>query len=354
MAVAVSDSLQSILVVDDEELVRAVLKAQLENIGFACQTAASGRAAIEAIEKTDFSVVLLDITMPVMDGLGVLAEIRGVEPTLPVVMVTAVADMDNVRRALRLGAYDYLLKPVEPEELENAVRRAVEYRLLQLSNREYQRHLEQMVRERTAALQNAVEKIERTYQETILALGSALETRDVETETHALRVARYAEILAVVLEISDKQQLAEVQRGSYLHDVGKIGVPDSILLKPGPLDDEEWAIMRTHPELGKRMVEGIEFLKGAIPIIHCHHERYDGTGYPRGLSGDDIPLGARIFAIADALDAMLSDRPYRKAFAYQTAAREINKGVGRQFDPAAVAAFNQVPPDQMASVRQIK
>ncbi len=197
----------------------------------------------------------------------------------------------------------------------------------------------------------ALDELESTYDDTLAALSGALDLRDNETEGHARRVTRYSVRIAEVMG-SRGQILVDIERGALLHDIGKIGVPDAILLKPAKLTDEEWAVMRTHPHLGYQMIRNIRFLSGASPIVLHHHERYDGGGYPAGLTGQDIPLGARIFAIADTFDAMTSDRPYRKALPYEAARDEIGRCAGSQFDPVVVEAFCQVPEEEWADIRE--
>lgn len=215
----------------------------------------------------------------------------------------------------------------------------MEHGYLSRQIKQNQIHLEQQVSERTRELAAALEQVNKTYDATILALGSALETRDIETQSHSVRVARYSCLLASRLGLNEVERLTNIQRGAYLHDIGKIGVPDAILRKPMSLNDDEWEIMKRHPQIGKDVIEGIEFLRGSTPIVYCHHERYDGKGYPRGLAGDEIPIEARIFAVADAVDAMTSDRPYRKAMSIGKAKQEIQRLTGAQFDPQVAKAL---------------
>ena len=209
-------------------------------------------------------------------------------------------------------------------------------------NREYQKNLEAKVEDRTKQLSRALYEIKRTYQLTILALGAALETRDYETQNHSLRVAHFSRIIALELGIEDEKQLTDIERGAYLHDIGKIGVPDHILRKPTSLSDGEWHIMRNHPDIGQRLIHKIGFLQGAAPIVHCHHERFDGSGYPEGLKGTEIPIGAKIFAVADAFDAMTSKRPYGEVLSYEQARESIVKESEKQFDPVVVKAFVRI------------
>lgn len=337
-----AENKRRILAVDDETDIRIILSRRLKRDGYDCVVAANGLEALKEARKEKLDLVLLDINMPHMSGTETLARIKEIDQDLPVVMVSSVDSLDTVRQTLREGAYDYLVKPIDFEEFDIAVRRALIHGELLRENREYQRNLEKMVSQRTRALTEALEETRRTYQLTILALGAALETRDIETQTHSLRVAHYARIIALELGIEDEETLTDIERGAYLHDIGKIGVPDNILRKPASLTEEEWQIMRTHTEIGKGLIKRIEFLRGAAPVVHSHHERYDGTGYPEGLKGDKIPIGAKIFAVADALDAMTSERPYGEVLSFEDAKENIIKESGKQFDPKVVEAFSRV------------
>jgi putative nucleotidyltransferase with HDIG domain len=251
-------------------------------------------------------------------------------------------DLEAAIGALRSGAYDYLLKPFEKEQLYHSVRRALEHRRLVLENRRYQQDLERLVAERTAQLQQALAELEQSYDYTLEALGGALDLKDAETEGHCRRVTAYTIAIGQAMGL-DPSTLRQMARGAFLHDIGKMGIPDAILRKPGPLTAEEEAIMRRHCEIGYQVLQSIPFLREAAQIVLCHQERYDGSGYPRGLRGEEIPLGARIFAVADALDAMISDRPYRKALPIDVAREEIRRCAGTQFDPQVVEVFLSLP-----------
>jgi HD-GYP domain-containing protein (c-di-GMP phosphodiesterase class II) len=196
----------------------------------------------------------------------------------------------------------------------------------------------------------AYRQLQETYRATLETLGAALDSRDVGTEAHSRRVHGYALATARMHGLME-EELVDLAHGVLLHDIGKIGIPDNILLKPGSLSSEEWAIMRRHPEIGKRLIENIPFLKGAVPIVYCHHERWDGTGYPQGLKGAAIPLGARIFMVVDAFDAMTFDRPYSRAISFEAAKAEIRRCAGSHFDPAVVASFLRVPDAVLAEIR---
>ncbi|HEU4400808.1 MAG TPA: HD domain-containing phosphohydrolase [Candidatus Polarisedimenticolia bacterium] len=333
-----------ILVVDDEQAIRDVLTEGLNDTGYRCDTARDGSEALEKVKANGFQLVVSDIDMPQMDGVRLVQEIKKVRPDTEIIMLTGVVDVDVAVQAIRLGASDYLTKPFNLAEVRITVERALEKRRLVLENREYQRTLEARVLERTADLN-------RSYQTTLEALATALDTRDTETLGHSLRVAAYTVAVARRMGVSEPD-LTDIYRGALLHDVGKIGVPDAILRKPGKLTPEEWVEMRKHPEIGYRILEGIHFLEAARQVVLCHQERFDGTGYPRGLKGQEIPLGARVFSVVDTLDAMTSDRCYRKALPYETARAEIIRYSGTQFDPDVVAVFLEIPPEEWTGIHQ--
>jgi putative nucleotidyltransferase with HDIG domain len=265
-------------------------------------------------------------------------------------MMTGVHDLPVGIEAMKEGCDDYLVKPFEMEEAVRRLQRALEKKFLERRIESYRVGLEGMVDQRTSELRKAMKHIESTYDETLGALGAALDLRDNETAGHSCRVMRYSVAMARQMGCSD-EQITNIARGAYLHDIGKIGVPDAILRKPAKLTDEETAIMRTHVRIGYELVCRIAFLKDAAAIVLTHHERYDGTGYPQGLVGKEIPLGSRIFAVADTLDAMTSDRPYRHALPYSTAHDEIVRGSGKQFDPEVVQAFVRITETEFAQIR---
>ena len=287
--------------------------------------------------------------MPGIDGLTLLERLKERQPDIPVIMVTAVHDISVALGSIRNGAYDYLLKPFEREQLLATVRRALENRRLRLENREYQMNLEALVEKKTEQLRGAMGdlkramgELERSYDITLQALGDALDLKDAETEGHSKRVTAYTIAIAKRVGV-EEDKLKIIARGAFLHDIGKMAIPDAILRKPGPLTDEERAIMREHCYRGYQIVKRIPFLQEAADIVYSHQECYDGSGYPRGLRGDEIPLGSRIFAIADTLDAITSDRPYRRAQSFRAAKNEIMRYAGTQFDPEIVRVFVGMP-----------
>jgi cyclic di-GMP phosphodiesterase len=302
-----------ILVVDDEEPIREIVASMLSAAGYSCKQAASGMEALAVLNSgEEFELMLSDLMMADLDGIGLLERTKEKYPDMPVVMVTAVHDISVALAAIRNGAYDYLLKPFEREQLLATVSRALENRRLKLENRTYQTNLESLVAARTHQLQAALRDLEGSYDMTLQALGDALDLKDEETQFHSRRVTAFTIAIAKAMGVP-QEQIPVIARGAYLHDVGKIAIPDAILRKPGKLTAEEMTIMREHCYKGYEIVKKIPFLAEACDIIYSHQERYDGTGYPRGLKGSEIPLGARIFSVADTLDAITSDRAYRAA-----------------------------------------
>jgi len=334
---------ERILIVDDEPYVRTLMAAMLEKSNYATVLAANGGEAIEHVEQDPpYDLILSDIVMSGVDGIGLLERARELHPNTPIVMVTAIHDVGVAISAMRKGAYDYLLKPFEKEQLLVTVRRALDYRRLVQQNLIYRHNLEQLVSARTEMLRQAMADLERSYDITLEALGDALDLKDAETEGHSRRVTAYTIALARHCGV-DLAQSRIIARGAFLHDIGKMAIPDAILLKPGRLDPEEQAIMREHCARGYQIVRKIPFLEEAAEIVYSHQEYYDGNGYPRGLRADEIPLGARIFAVADTLDAITSDRPYRKARTYAVAREEIARCGGTQFDPHVVDVYLGLP-----------
>jgi putative nucleotidyltransferase with HDIG domain len=343
---------ERILVVDDEEAIREIVCSMLTAAQFKCAQVPSGQKALALLDSGDeFELMLSDLMMADLDGIALLERTKEKYPDMPVVMVTAVHDISVALKALREGAYDYLLKPFEREQLLATVRRALENRRLKLENRAYQTKLEALVEQRTAQLRNAIGSLERSYDITLEALGNALDLKDAETEGHSKRVTAFTIAIARSMEVP-KEEISVIARGAFLHDIGKMAIPDAILRKPGALTPEEIAVMREHCYHGYQMLKKIPFLTEAAEIVYSHQERYDGTGYPRGLKGDEIPLGARIFSVADTLDAITSDRPYRAAQTVAAAREEIQRWSARQFDPRVVQTFLKMPENIWTDLRK--
>jgi putative nucleotidyltransferase with HDIG domain len=344
--------LDRILVVDDEETIREIVSSMLAGAQFRTRQAASGVEAMSLLESgEEFDLVLSDLMMAEMDGIALLERAKEKYPDVPVVMVTAVHDIQVALQALRNGAYDYLLKPFEREQLLATVRRALENRRLKRENDAYRTNLEALVAARTQQWKAALSDLERSYDITLEALGDALDLKDAETEGHSRRVTAYTIAIAQKMGLP-KDDIRIIARGAFLHDIGKMAIPDNILRKPGKLDPAEFDIMREHAWYGYKILRNIPFLNEAAEIVYSHQEKYDGTGYPRHLKGEEIPLGARIFSIADTLDAMTSNRVYRPAQSWEAARKEIHLWAGRQFDPKIVDVFLSMPDNIWENLRK--
>lgn len=336
----------SILVVDDELHVGRFIAAMLQNEGHTALVLPSVTMAIAALSgETAFDLVLTDLMMRESTGFTLLDHVRVNYPDIPVVMFTAVRDVSVALSAIRHGAYDYVLKPFAHEQFLMTVRRALERSRLTQENEAQRKALISLVETRTLMLDDALHDLGQAYDVTLEALGNALDLRDAETEGHSKRVTAYTLALARVMGLSPTETRS-IARGAFLHDIGKMSIPDAILLKPAKLDEAEMAQMRTHSSLGYNMLRRIQYLDEAAEVVWTHHERFDGKGYPRGLCEDEIPLGSRLFAVADALDAMTSDRPYRRANTFEQARAEIFRCSGSQFDPAVTKLYARMP-DQM-------
>ncbi len=327
-----------ILIVDDDASVRDVISVLLQEEGYECRTASSAEAALDIAAAEAPPLVISDMKMPGRDGIWLLEAFRERYSETAVIMLTGYGDTEAAVDCLRRGAVDYLLKPPKLTDLIRAIERALAKRRIELARKRYQKKLERKVRDRTGELRSALRNIQHTYQTTLLALVRALDAREHETSDHSQRVVKYTEAIAERLSLRGPE-LEEIGRGALLHDIGKIGVPDAVLLKPAKLTPDEWKEMRRHPDIGYDMIRSIEFLNTPAAIVLSHQERFDGRGYPRGLRGEEIHIGARIFAVADTLDAMTSDRPYRKGTTFENAVDEIQRCAGSQFDPEVVRAF---------------
>lgn len=325
------DERNTILIVDDEPAGRETLESILEPEGYYLVLAENGYQAIEKAKAVQPDVILLDVMMPGMNGFEVCRHIRNEKELaeVPILFLTALDDRQSLLNGLEAGADDFISKPVDRYELRA--------RLLGITRLNRYRKL---MNERKN-LEEAHKQLLFAYDETIEGWSRAMDLRDKETEGHSQRVTELTLKLASDFGIP-KQDLVHVRRGALLHDMGKLGIPDSILLKAGKLDDEEWAFMRQHPQLAHNMLYPIEYLRPAMDIPFCHHEKWDGTGYPRGLQGEQIPLAARLFAIVDVWDALTSDRPYRKAWEREKVLAYIKEESGKHFDPNVVDAFLQL------------
>jgi putative two-component system response regulator len=320
-----------VLIVDDEQWGRDTLEALLMPEGHVLAFAAAGDEALASIVATPPDVVLLDVMMPGMDGFEVCRRVRANQAIaeVPIVLVTALDDRGSRIQGIEAGADDFVSKPFDRVELRTRVRtitRLNRYRALVVER----------------------QKLADSYQKTLEGWVRALDLRDEETEGHTLRVTEMTVALAEAWGIPPEER-EHIRRGALLHDIGKIGVPDRILLKPGKLTDDEWIVMKQHPDFAYRMLVPIEYLQPALDIPHSHHERWDGGGYPRGLKGEEIPLSARLFSVVDTYDALTSKRPYKDAWPPERALQVIRESSGTHFDPAAVACFIAMIEKRMAA-----
>ena len=350
MALTVQGLAARILIVDDEERNSRLLEGFLRASGFGpILSTTTASDALDIVDQTDPDLLLLDLHMPHIDGFHVLEKLRSTPQTarIPVLVLTGDESREARERALSLGARDFLTKPFDRTEVALRVRNLLEMRTMHKELLDQNALLEKRVRQRTADLWSALQSVEKSEQdlrrsqvETVTRLSMAADFRDDETGRHIQRMSRYCEMLARVAGIDDsRSELIRV--ASMMHDIGKIGIPDAVLRKPGLLTDTERAIMQEHATIGFQILSGSdsELLKMAAIIALGHHERFDGKGYPHGRSGNEIPLEARIAAIADVFDALTTDRVYRKALPFTTAINMLRQGKGTQFDPILLDLF---------------
>ncbi len=333
---------ENILLVDDEEMIRDLLSSALEQEGYLCHQAANVDEALAVLGEQPVDLVISDIMMPGRSGVELLRDLKKINPEIAVLMITGLSDMNTAMECIHLGADDYITKPFGIGRVVLTVKNLIERRSLALERKNYQVSLEFKVMEQTAQIRKTMDDLSAAYDNTLTALVKALDAREKEVGSHSERVMNFTVFLGGKLGIAGKE-LQELAKGALLHDIGKIGISDNILLKPGQLDDSEWIEMRTHPQVGYAILSEIAFLKSPAEIILGHHERFDGKGYPKQLKGEQIPIGSRIFAIVDTLDAMTSDRPYRKALPFDMVLSEIIKYRGSQFDPAIADLFLSIP-----------
>jgi putative nucleotidyltransferase with HDIG domain len=339
-----------VLVADDEPEIRDVL-FDLLSPSYDCAAVGSAEEALLCLRNGDYDLVISDIMMGGMSGIEMIPHVLKMSPDTVVIMISGVQTVESAINALRAGAFDYVMKPFDLQHVEAAVARALTHHTLRVEKRRYETYLEEMVDQRTAELDKALRSLGDAYRTTLRALTAALEARDSETHGHSERVVNFS--LRLGREIGlDAEQMRSLEFGSLLHDIGKIGVPDAILRKPAALDESEWVRMREHPLHGQRILRGIEFLEGAARVVAQHHEKWDGSGYPLGLRDEEIDQNARIFAVADAFDAITSDRVYRRGRTYEEAAAELDDFAGRQFDPTVVEAFHRVPRAEWDEIRR--
>ena len=342
--------LPKVLVVDDEVPLCEFLKVAIAPKASAVAVAGNAATALEAIERGNFDIILCDIFMPGSSGMELLSLARQSKWDVAFILTTGRAHVNQIIDALHLGASDFLLKPFTLETLDQSISRA--FRLLQREreSRAYRTSLEASIERRTRDLMRALHEVEENYQTTLEALVLALDAREHETYAHSLRVRAYTLHLARLVSYP-LALMPALGHAALLHDIGKIAVADAILLKPGKLTEEEWVQMRRHVMAGVQILHRIPFLKPCASIVQHHHERYDGKGYPHGVAGEQIPLGARLFAMSDTLDAMTSDRAYRKAVGLSEVRAEIKRQQGTQFDPQVAELFLKVPETAWLQIR---
>lgn len=322
-----------VLVVDDEPLVGEAIERILHSYGYAVSVAHSAQEALQILAQQPVHLCLADLHMPGMSGSDLVRQVRHRYSEVPIVIMTGDSSIEVLREVLDNGASDFITKPWRTHELPVVIERNIRRHNMWLE--EQKRHLQ---------------KLNEAYSDMLEALLSALEIREREIEGHCERVTAFTMILAEAMGVPHHQH-PDLERGALLHDIGKIGIPDSILFKPGPLTAAEWQVMRQHPVIGYQMCMKIRSLQSAVrEVVLCHHERWDGSGYPQGLRGEDIPLGARIFAVADTIDAMTANRPYRRALSIEEVCAELERCSGNQFDPQVVQAFFSIPPAVWTSV----
>jgi putative nucleotidyltransferase with HDIG domain len=343
-------ALPKVLVVDDDPAVRSYLRQALAPLTTYVSEAANASDALAAIESGDYDITLCDIWMPGASGFDLLAMAHQSQWDMAFILITGQVKAESVVEALRLGASDFLLKPFTLNALTASITRTHRQLLAAREARQYKGSLEASIEQRTRDLEAALRQVELNYRTTLEALVLALDAREHETCAHSMRVRAYTLHLARLVGCPPAI-IPALEHAALLHDIGKIAVADAILLKPGKLTTEDWVEMKKHSAAGEQILRRIPFLKPASAIVRHHHERFDGTGYPDGLRGEEIPLGARLFAFADTLDAMTSARPYRPTPGFAAAREEIFRYAGTQFDPSIAQVFLEVPETTWQKIR---
>lgn len=342
--------LARVLILDDEVQVRDCLLRQLSYSGYAAAGAASSSDALRMLSAGAFDLVVCDLCMPGSGGIEFLQEAVARHPDIGVVLMSGIHDLQLAVEAMRLGALDYIAKPFTTDQIANTVAGALGRMKERAARQLYLKRLEDSLLDQGVELSRALSSPASATEGTLNALVAALDAREHETEAHSRRVGDYTLYLAEVMGIAPDPR-EDIRKGALLHDIGKIGITDKILLKPGKLTSDEWIEMRKHPEIGYWILAGSRELRTASEIVIAHHERWDGNGYPNRLGGANIPLGARIFSVVDTFDALTSNRPYRRSESYESARTEIETNAGTQFDPMVVEHFLRVPPAVWQDIR---
>ena len=330
----------TVLIADDDEAVREMLSAILRKEGFMVNNVECGEDAVYMVQKEPlkYDILLADLKMPGIDGFELVQSVKSIDDTVVNIIITGNATLDNALKSMREGTFDFIQKPCTYNQVCTVLQRAIEYRRTLLENRHYQQYLAQIVREKSKKANEALKEVKESYEFTLEALVGLLDTREKSAGEHSKRVRELTVTLAKKLNI-EGEQLDHISRGALLHDIGKIGIPDRILLKPTALTAKEKEVMKKHPTLGYNILSGSTYLEEAAEIVYEHQERYNGTGYPRGLKGEEICMGARLFAVVDAYDTMRSERVYSRSMPPEDAKNEILRNKGTQFDPEIVERF---------------
>jgi putative two-component system response regulator len=336
-----------ILIVDDAREITEIL-LNLLSVNLECETAGSAEEALARLRQAEFRLVISDITMPAMSGLEMLPHLKQISPDAVVIMISGLQTLESAIEAMRLGAFDYVMKPFDLRQVEAVVKRALTHHELIVSRQRYEIRLEELVEHRTAELDQALALLENAYCSSLKGPPSALEKRYSETRGHLQRVVIYSLRLGREYGL-DSALMKVLEFGSLLHDIGKIGVPDAILRKPAHLTEEEWVRIREHPMHGQQVLRGTGNLKAPSRGVAQHREKWDSSRYPLGLRGEDIYICAQIFAVADAFDVITSDRLHRRGKSYEAAAEELDQCAGKLFDAKVVAAFHRVPKEEWSN-----
>jgi response regulator RpfG family c-di-GMP phosphodiesterase len=344
-------AIAKVLIVDDEPPIRNLLGLCVSNCGFQTVLASDAREAMNLLDDSHFDLLVSDVRMPGMDGMQLLSWTEANHRETGVIMLSGNDDLRQAVQAMRLGALDYLQKPFNVADVSQTLHEALRRHRERLDKARQVLDLETALKAKADELRATLGQLQEASEGALEALVTALDAREHETLAHSERVSLFTVRLAEEIGVHG-EELEVIRKGAMLHDVGKIGIADAILLKPGTLTAEEWTEMRQHPLIGSWIVEGVPSLKSAASVVLSHHEKFDGTGYPRNLRGHQIPLGARVFSVADTLDAITSDRPYHRSRSIEDAREEIRLHAGSQFDPDIVECFLNLPASEWADIRE--